>query len=284
VPHALRPTLPLLLLIAAALPGCAGEGASPSEAGAPATPAPTPTPPSGEWTLVWAEEFDTPGSPDPSRWTYDLGYVANDEAQYYTSRSENVRVEDGTLVIEARREPWQGYDYTSGRIKTQGLEEFVYGRVEIRAKLPTGRGTWPALWMLGASISQVGWPRCGEIDIMENVGFDPLTIHATVHTQANHVTGSPESGTIEASPPPWEDFHVYSMEWYPDRIDVFLDGEKYFTFENDGAGTDAWPFDQPEFIILNLAIGGNWGGQEGIDESLFPHFLYVDYVRVYQQQ
>jgi beta-glucanase (GH16 family) len=234
---------------------------------------------------VWADEFDTPGSPDPSRWTYDLGYIANQEAQHYTSRTENVRVEEGVLVIEARKEPWAGYDYTSGRIKTQGLQEFLYGRVEVRAKLPTGRGTWPAIWMLGANIAQAGWPRCGEIDIMENVGFDPLKIHGAVHTEAyNHTRGNHRNGTIEASPPPWEDFHVYSMEWSPDRIEVSLDGERYFTFENEGTGTEAWPFDQPHFIILNLAIGGSWGGQQGIDDSLFPHSLYVDHVRVYQRQ
>ena len=234
---------------------------------------------------MWADEFDRPGSPDPSRWTYDIGYIANQEAQYYTSRSENVRVEDGRLVIEARKEPWMGYEYTSARLKTEGLAQFLYARVEFRAKLPTGRGTWPALWMLGSSIGQVGWPTCGEIDVMENVGFDPLKIHGTVHTDAyNHVRGNHRSGAIEASPPPWEDFHVYSMEWTPDRIGILLDGEEYFSFENEGTGRAAWPFDQPHFVIANLAIGGVWGGQQGIDDSLFPHFMYVDYVRVYQRQ
>jgi beta-glucanase (GH16 family) len=234
---------------------------------------------------VWADEFDTPGVPDPARWTYDIGYIANNELQYYTSRSENVRVEGGNLVIEARREPWMGYDYTSARLKTQGIFEFLYGRVEVRAMLPTGRGTWPAIWTLGANISQVGWPRCGEIDIMENVGFDPLKIHGAVHTEAfNHTRGNHRSGTVEASPPPSEEYHVYSMEWTPTRIDVFLNGEPYFSFENDGSGVAAWPFDAPQFLLLNLAIGGNWGGQQGIDDSLFPHFYSVDYVRVYQRQ
>jgi len=266
-------------------PGCGGGGTSQPPPPASATPAPTPAAPTGDWALVWADEFDTPGPPDPARWTYDIGYIANQEAQYYTSRSENVRVEDGTLVIEARREPWMGYEYTSGRVKTQGLAEFLYGRVEVRAKLPTGRGTWPAIWMLGSNIGQAGWPRCGEIDIMENVGFDPVTIHGTVHTEAyNHAQGNSRGASTAASPPPWEDFHVYSVEWAPDRIEVSLDGEPYFAFENEGTGTAAWPFDQPEFILLNLAIGGSWGGQQGIDDTLFPHLFYVDYVRVYQRQ
>jgi beta-glucanase (GH16 family) len=273
------------VLVGASVSGCAGTHHSPSEPAPAPTAAPTPPSVSGQWALVWADEFDAPGNPDPARWTHDIGYIANQEAQYYTSRSENVRVEDGLLVIEARKEPWMGYAYTSARLKTQGLAQFLYGRVEFRARLPTGRGTWPALWMLGSNIGQVGWPTCGEIDIMENVGFDPLKIHGTVHTDAyNHTLGNHRSGTVEASPPPWEDFHVYSMEWTPDRIDIFLDGERYFTFENEGTGTAAWPFDQPHFIIVNLAIGGSWGGQRGIDDSLFPHRMFVDYVRVYERK
>jgi beta-glucanase (GH16 family) len=233
---------------------------------------------------VFSDEFETPGSPEPATWGYDIGYVANDEKQYYTSRSENARVENGTLVVEARRERFMGYDYTSARLKTQGRREFQYGRIEVRAKLPTGRGTWPALWMLGTNIGQVGWPTCGEIDIMENVGFDPQTIVASVHTAAyNHTQGNARNATTTL-PAPWEDFHVYAAEWYADRIDAFVDGRKYFTFRNEGSGTRAWPFDRTQFLILNLAIGGTWGGQQGIDDSLFPHRLVIDYVRVYQQK
>jgi len=275
-PH---PSAGLALLVA--LVACGGGGGGSRTT--PAPPAP-PTPGPGAWTLVFADEFDAPGSPDPGRWTYDLGYVANNEAQYYTSRTENVRVEDGALVIEARREPWAGYEYTSGRVKTQGIVEFLYGRAEVRAKLPTGRGTWPAIWMLGANIDQVGWPACGEIDVMENVGFDPRTVVASVHTAAyNHAQGTQRSATTRlASPAPWEDFHVYAMEWYPDRIDVFVDGRKYFTFRNEGTGSPTWPFDRSHFLILNLAIGGTWGGQQGIDDSPFPHRMLVDYVRVFE--
>jgi len=276
--------LPLALgsAVIGMLVACGGGGGSAATPSVPTPPTPAAT--AASWTLVFADEFDTPGSPDPGRWTYDLGYIANDEAQYYTSRSENVRIEDGVLVLEARKEPWAGYAYTSGRIKTQGIFEFRYGRVEVRAKLPTGRGTWPAIWMLGASIDRVGWPACGEIDIMENVGFDPLTIVASVHTAAyNHVAGTQRNATTTlSSPTPYDDFHLYAMEWYPDRIETFVDGRRYFTFRNEGTGSATWPFDQPEFLILNLAIGGSWGGQQGIDDTLFPHRMLVDFVRVYR--
>jgi beta-glucanase (GH16 family) len=234
------------------------------------------------WTLVFADEFDVPGAPDPARWNHEIGYIANDEKQYYTSATENAHVEDGALVIEARREKRMGYEYTSARLNTKGRAEFLYGKVEIRAKLPTGRGTWPALWMLGANIDEVGWPACGEIDIMENVGHDPQAIVASVHTAAyNHVQGTQKNSTTKLDAP-WTDYHVYAAEWSPGRIDAFVDGRKYFTFWNEGTGSRAWPFDKPQYLILNLAIGGTWGGQKGIDDALFPQRLYVDYVRVYQ--
>jgi len=268
-------TLFVLLLSTAA---CGGGGS----AAAPAAPSPTPTAGPAGWTLVFSDEFDAAGALDPARWNHEIGYIANDEKQYYTSRSENARVADGTLIIEARRERWMGYDYTSARLNTKGRAEFLYGKVEIRAKLPTGRGTWPALWMLGANIDQVGWPACGEIDIMENVGYDPQTIVASVHTAAyNHVQGTQRNATTTL-PAPWADFHVYAVEWYPDRIDAFVDGQRYFTFRNEGTGSSTWPFDKPQFLILNLAIGGTWGGQKGIDDTLFPHRLVIDYVRMYK--
>jgi len=266
----------LLLAPASACGGGSSPAATPSPAGS-ATPTPA-------WTLVFADEFDVPGTPDPARWNHEIGHIANDEKQYYTSRTENARVEDGALVIEARRERRMGYDYTSARLNTKGRAEFLHGKVEIRAKLPTGRGTWPALWMLGANVDQVGWPACGEIDIMENVGYDPQTIVASVHTAAyNHMQGTQKNATTRLEAP-WANFHVYSAEWYPDRIDAFVDGQKFFTFRNEGTGSRTWPFDKPQFVILNLAIGGTWGGQKGIDDSLFPHRLLIDYVRVYQQK
>jgi beta-glucanase (GH16 family) len=250
---------------------------------APATPqAATPAP--AGWALVFSDEFDVPGAPDPARWGFETGYIRNREAQYYTSRPENVRVESGNLVVEARKEPHQGYAYTSASINTLGRFEFLYGRVEVRAKLPTGNGAWPAVWMLGTNRAQAGWPACGEIDIMENVGFDPLAIHASVHTAAyNHTIGTQKTAIVNVTNPS-EGFHVYAMEWSPDRIEVFVDGQKYFTFRNEGAGSRVWPFDRPQYLLINLAIGGSWGGQKGIDDALFPKRYLVDYVRIYQQR
>jgi beta-glucanase (GH16 family) len=138
--------------------------------------------------------------------------------------------------------------------------------------------------MLGVNRKEVGWPACGEIDIMENVGFDPLRIVGSVHTAAyNHTIGTQKSSKIDVANS-WEDFHVYAMEWYADRIDIFVDGQKYFTFRNEGTGSQTWPFDKPQYLLINLAIGGSWGGQKGIDEGRFPHRYVVDYVRVYQQR
>jgi beta-glucanase (GH16 family) len=266
-----------LLLLSTAF---AGGGA----AAAPPAASPTPVPGPAGWTLVFSDEFETPGALDPAKWGYDIGYIANDEKQHYTSRSENVRAEGGNLVIEARKEPYQGYAYTSARVVTRGRFEFLYGRVEVRAKLPTGNGTWPAIWMLGTNIGQVGWPTCGEIDIMENVGFDPLLIHGSVHTAAyNHTIGTQKTANVTVASP-WEDFHVYAMEWYADHIDVLVDGQKYFTFRNESKGSRTWPFDKPQYLLINLAIGGSWGGQKGIDDSRFPHRYLIDYVRIYQQK
>jgi len=235
------------------------------------------------WTLAFSDDFDKAGAPDPAKWGYELGYIRNREAQYYTSRPENARVEDGSLVIEARKEPHQGFGYTSASLNTLGRFEFLYGRVEVRAKLPAGKGAWPAVWMLGVNRTQVGWPACGEIDIMENVGFDPLRIHGSVHTTAyNHNIGTHKTG-ITTVEDPAAAFHVYAMEWHADRIEVSVDGQTYFRFASEGTGTAAWPFDRPQYLLLNLAIGGSWGGQQGIDDSRFPMKYLIDYVRIYRK-
>lgn len=240
------------------------------------------TPPG--WELVWSDEFDRDGLPDPEKWNYEEGFIRNQEKQYYTkARRENARVEGGHLVIEGRKEPYQNASYTSASLITKGKAEWTYGRFEIRAKLPTGRGTWPAIWMLGTNIGEVGWPTCGEIDIMENVGFDPNTIHANVHTRAyNHVRQTNKGDKITVASPS-EQFHVYAVEWTPERIDFFVDDQNYFRFANEGTGRDTWPFDKPHYLILNLAIGGTWGGRQGIDDEAFPHRYEIDYVRVYRQ-
>ena len=271
--------LPACVLMLCVPVACAGQQ-SPTGV---TSPSPAASSPAG-WTLVFSDEFDRPGALDPAKWGYETGYIRNKEAQFYTARLENVRAEDGMLVIDARKEPYQSFAYTSASINTLGRFEFLYGRVEVRAKLPTGLGTWPAVWMLGVNHKEAGWPACGEIDIMENVGFDPLRIVGSVHTAAyNHTIGTHKSASVAVASP-WEGFHVYAMEWYADRIDIFVDGQKYFTFRNEGTGSRTWPFDKPQYLLINLAIGGSWGGQKGIDDARFPHRYVVDYVRIYQQR
>ena len=236
----------------------------------------------GAWRLVWSDEFDYHGLPDPQRWTYEEGFIRNREAQYYTrARLENARVEDGMLVIETRKEAYRGAQSTSASVTTEGRASWRYGRIEVRAKLPTGRGLWPAIWMLGSDRPQVGWPQCGEIDIMENVGYDPRRVHATVHTPAfNGNNGKQVTGNTTLAAP-WRDFHVYAMEWYPDHLDFFVDGRKINSFANSGKGNDEWPYDKPFYLLLNTALGGGWGGQNGIDDAALPQRYFIDYVRVY---
>ncbi len=241
----------------------------------------TTSPTASPGTLVWQDEFEGQGLPDPTRWDYEVGLVRNNERQYYTrARSENARVEGGMLIIEARREPYEGAAYTSASLTSKA--SWTYGRIEVRARLPKGRGTWPAIWTLGTNIRQVGWPTCGEIDIMEHVGFDPGRIHANIHTKAyNHVQGTNKGSSIVVSRPD-EEFHVYSATWTPDRIEFFVDGQRYFAFDKEAGGEAVWPYDKPQYLILNLAIGGSWGGQQGIDDGAFPARYVIDYVRVYR--
>lgn len=244
-----------------------------------------PVPAGPEWTLQWHDEFDGTGLPDSAKWGYEHGFIRNDERQFYTRhRPENARQENGHLVITARKESYRDTaEYTSASLITRDRAEWTYGRIEVRADLPSGRGMWPAIWMLGTNIDEVGWPACGEIDIMEYVGFEPETIHANVHTAAfNHVDGTAKGSSIEVEAPD-EGFHTYAVEWTADRIDFFVDGRNYFTFENSGEGVEEWPFDRPHYLILNAAVGGAWGGQEGIDDSIFPQEYRIDYVRVYEQ-
>ncbi len=238
-----------------------------------------------KWELVWEDNFDEDGLPNPDIWSYEEGYVRNNEAQYYSKlRLENSRVDDGNLIIEARKDNWKEHEITSASLHTYGKKSILYGRIEVRAKLPTGKGTWPAIWMLGNSIRNgVGWPACGEIDIMENVGFDPDVIHANIHTKAyNHVRGTNKGSKITIEKP-YADFHVYALEWFEDKMDFYVDDTLYFTFQNEKTGNDAWPYDKPHYLILNLAIGGGWGGQQGIAEDLLPQKYYIDYVKVFKE-
>jgi len=234
-----------------------------------------------DWDLVWSEEFEYTGSPATASWGYETGYIRNRELQYYTDELENVRVEDGLCIITARLE---GEDsITSASINTFGHKDFLYGRIEVRAQIPSALGTWPAIWMLGTNKSELGWPACGEIDIMEHVGYDPDRIHANIHTKAyNHTIGTNKGKQIEVADP-WSDFHIYAVEWFADHMDFFMDDSLYFSFENDKAmNKDTWPFDKPHYLLLNLAYGGSWGGQKGVDTNLLPLQFKIDYVRYYK--
>jgi beta-glucanase (GH16 family) len=248
------------------------------------------------YTLVWHDEFDgSNGSlPDPKKWTYDLGGGGwgNQELESYTNRAENAHIENGNLVITARKENFEGSDhiareFTSARLKTQGLFSQTYGRFEARIKIPSGQGMWPAFWMLGDNISSVGWPKCGEIDIMENVGKELGLVHGSLHGPTT--TGAATDLTSTVSLPTGKDFaaayHLYAVEWEPDAVRFYLDDTLYATFTaNSVASTPttagSWVFDHPYFLILNVAVGGSWPGPPDATTP-FPQTMLVDYVRVY---
>ncbi|HPR30699.1 MAG TPA: glycoside hydrolase family 16 protein [Prolixibacteraceae bacterium] len=237
--------------------------------------------------LVWSDEFDTDGLPDPALWSYDTVGNAwgwgNHELQYYTvEREANARVSEGSLKITADKEPYEGAEYTSARLITKGKGDWLYGRFEIRAKLPEGRGLWPAIWMLPTDWKYGGWPRSGEIDIMENVGYDPFAIVASVHTERyNHAIQTQRNNTMQVADNR-ETFHVYALEWDSVSIHAFVDDSLYFTFAKEADDPAVWPFDQPFHLLLNVAVGGDWGGLMGVNDSIFPVSMEVDYVRVYQ--
>ncbi|NDV61451.1 glycoside hydrolase family 16 protein [Puniceicoccales bacterium CK1056] len=239
-----------------------------------------------EPVLIWSDEFEVDGLPDPEKWGYQDGLGYNRELQFYTrERMENTRVENGVLVIEAHKEdiPVNRFGltapYSSGRLFSQGRGEWQYGRFEIRAKLPIGRGTWAALWMFTAKHAYGRWPRSGEIDIMEHVGHEMDAVHGTAHmANASGAGGVGYTATIENVD---TTFHDYAVEWSPSEIKWFVDGVEYYTYENPQTGWEDWPFDQPFYLILNLAVGGDWGGSQGIDPDIWPQRMEVDYVRVY---
>jgi beta-glucanase (GH16 family) len=237
-----------------------------------------------KWKLVWSDDFSYSGLPDSAKWNYDVGGHGwgNNELQFYTKqRLENARVEKGYLIIEARKEPWQGKNYTSARLITKGKGDWQYGKIEVRARLPKGLGTWPAIWML-ASTTPLRWPDDGEIDIMEHVGFNQGFIHGSVHCKKYyHVIGTQKTDTIYVKDCS-EKFHVYAVEWNKDSVKVSVDENEYFKFANEHSGYDAWPFDNKMHLLLNIAVGGNWGGQKGVDENIWPQKMEIDYVRVYQ--
>jgi beta-glucanase (GH16 family) len=304
----------LMIVVAVLLVGCQSQEpatqaapTAPPAATAPPqptnTPAPTavptstpiaPPPPvpvgAGEgWELVWSDEFEGEAI-DPANWGYDIGGWGwgNGEAQYYTDRPENARLENGLLVIEARQEKFEESYYTSARLLTQGRQAFQYGLVEARLKVPPGAGLWPAFWMLGDDFSrdpdaplESNWPHVGEIDIMEYVGREPDLIMGTAHGPGYAGAGGLGRWNRQTYPIA-DDFHTYAIEWEEDEIRWYYDGEHYYTLTPEVVGDREWVFNKPFFVILNLAVGGQFAGTIGLDTQ-FPANLYVDYVRVYQR-
>jgi len=246
-----------------------------------ASPTPVPEWERAGWELIWQDSFEG-DTINPQNWVFDTGGLGwgNHERQYYTDRLENARIEDGVLIIEARQEKYLGNKYTSARMKTQYLQTWAYGRVESRMKLPTGQGVWSAFWMLGDNFDKVGWPRCGEIDIMENIG-EPTTVYGTLHGPGYSGRDGIGSSYTPAGISLSEGFHVYVVEWAPGEIRWYLDDTLFQQItDNDVPGN--WVYDHPFFIILNLAVGGNWPGYPD-ETTIFPQRLYVDYVRVYRK-
>lgn len=241
--------------------------------------------------LIWSDEFDFDGLPDNTKWSFDIGNGCpnicgwgNNELEYYSEAVlKNSRVENGHLIIEAHKEDKEDMNYTSARLVTKSKGDWQYGRIEVRAKLPTGLGTWPAIWMLPTDMSKLGgWPKCGEIDIMEHVGYSPDSLFGTIHTESyNHMIGTQKGGSLKDKTLE-SDFHIYALDWNEERMMWYFDDKQYFEFKNEKASYKEWPFDQKFHLILNLAVGGNWGGKHGVDESIWPQRMEVDYVRVYQ--
>ncbi|MDP3642119.1 MAG: family 16 glycosylhydrolase [Bacteroidota bacterium] len=239
-----------------------------------------------KYVKVWGDEFNTPGLPDSTKWDYEMGKVRNDELQYYTfKRSENARIQDTVLIIEARKEAYKGASYTSASLISRYKGDWLYGKFEIRAKVPTGKGTWPAIWMMPTDDEYGGWPKSGEIDIMEYVGMNPSNLYFTAHFGSDSGAGHKSSGNYTtAISQPYNKFITFSLIWTPTKMEWFADGVKYHTYTKTSDDPKVWPFNKMFYFILNLAYGGSWGAQQGIDDAKLPHKFFIDYVRVYQLQ
>ena len=230
-----------------------------------------------DWKLVWSDEFNNSGLPDTSNWTNEVGFIRNNELQYYTLRRvENSVVDKGNLLIIGRKELFDSAGYTSASLTTDDKHNWTYGKIEARMKLPKGQGMWPAFWMLGQNIHQIGWPKCGEIDIMEHINSEDI-LYGTLHwDNENHVSSGNKTPCSIA------EFHNYAVEWAEDSIKWFLDGVRYHgVCIKEGTGSTE-EFHKPHYIILNLAIGGDWP-QNPDETTQFPDTVFVDYVRVYQK-
>lgn len=243
-----------------------------------------------KYVLVWGDEFNEGNMLDTSKWNYRVGDgcpqmcgFGNNELQWYSNaKSDNSRIENGHLIIEAHKEDIGTRKYSSARINTRYKADFKYGKVEVKAKLPGGLGVWPAIWMMSTDREYGGWPASGEIDIMEHVGYKPDSIKGTIHTKAfNHMIRT-QKGESYYIPDCEDEFHVYGLNWSQESLQFYVDDEVYFVVKNDGNGWEEYPFDKEFYIILNLAVGGNLGGKKGIDDSIFPQRMEIDYVRVFQ--
>jgi beta-glucanase (GH16 family) len=230
-----------------------------------------------EWKLVWSDEFNYSGLPDSTKWANETGFIRNNELQYYTAqRIENERVVNGNLLIIGRKETYRNANYTSASLVTDGKASFTYGKIEARMKLPAGQGMWPAFWMLGQNIHTVGWPKCGEIDIMEHINNENL-LYGTLHWfNEKHVS----SGT--STPCYVTKYHDYAIEWDKESVRLLLDGNKYWEVNIKDGINNTQAFHKPQYIILNLAIGGDWPKNPDLT-TVFPDTLFVDYVRVYKK-
>lgn len=242
-----------------------------------------------DFELVWSDEFDYSGLPDSTKWTYDTegnsaGWGNNEDQFYTTARIENANVENGNLAITAIREDIEGKKFSSARLISKA--DWKYARVEVRAKVPGGRGTWAAIWMMpgGWSFNDGNWPDVGEIDIMEHVGHESNTIHASAHSKDYQwQIGTQKTGVMNV-PEATEKFHKYILDWTEDVMKVYVDDSCYFTYQNEKLGETKWPYDKPYYLILNVAVGGAWGSIKGIDESAFPQTMEIDYVRIYKRK
>jgi len=244
---------------------------------------------SNDFQCVWSDEFNYEGLPDSNKWSYDTEGNAwqwgNNELQHYTAnRKENAIVKDGHLHVIAHKEGGFDRSYTSARLITKGKGDWLYGRVEVKAKVTGGKGAWPAILMLPSDWEYGGWPASGEIDIMEHVGYEPDSVFFTVHTEAyNHTEGTQKVMALYC-PDAESTFHVYALEWSSAKCVFYLDDKAVYVYKRkDSAGSEQWPFDKRFHLLLNLAVGGNWGGKHGVDESIFPCEMLIDYVRVYQK-
>ncbi len=238
-----------------------------------------------KYVHVWSDEFNEPGLPDSTKWGYEVGYKRNNELQYYTKeRMKNARIEDSVLIIEAHKESYQGAGYTSASLISKGVGDWRYGKVEVSVKVPTGKGTWPAVWMMPTYSEYGGWPRSGEIDIMEYVGYDPHKLHHTVHFEGTDGSGHKSSGTSYTFAQPYNQFVKFTLIWTPEKIEWYANDVWKHTYFKNSDDYRRWPFNKEFYLILNLAYGGSWGAQQGIDDTKLPHKFMIDYVRVYQLQ